>query len=730
MAKKPTIYGPNGKPWRQPDTDLRGEAQELAGGARAVSDHLEVETLTQDKLASLLRDADSGEIVRQSRLFEVMERKDGLINTHMHTRKSAVKKLGWSIEPGEDSTPAKEAAEYVRGVIDDIPGLSQSLMDLLDATGKGFAVLEVDWERGDDEWRPVGLERRPQGWFDAAEDGETLLLREGLSERAALEPAANWLVHRSQARSGFLGETSLLLNCVRPFVVRHLGLKDWLSFAEVYGMPMLIGRLRQGVPWDSDEATSLISALRELGVDAKAVVREGDEIEPMDVQATGGGDVFERLYDLMGSELTLMILGQLATSSEGGGWSQDNAQEQVRDDLRDDDAKDLGQTLTDRLVEPISVFNMGEDVPPPVWRFDLEEREDLKAKAETWKTVGEAVPGLQVSEQSVYEEFDIPQPAEGEETIPLGDLPGGTMVNERLSHRGRDPADDGEAISTESKGLKGRVIANETLITDPLFVHEAHRRGTDPRSLHYWLNQDPAELQEDVFRTQDEEAIEWMEERRMADEEAWNALSPAGKQRAWWVSGLGQQPTAILANEMVGVLREGQTENEFLTRIEEMGLSVPHGQKAGPGQIHAWQARIVHRNNRWAAHNAGQYVRLQESITERPYGEWICHSPCPICEPLCGHKAPLNGSFFSTWWPQIHHQCQCEVVSVAERDLTDADRRAMDRADPQPNDADPSFTFHPGDAYYVEGRGMGPATQVGREDTSILSELSEPDTFL
>jgi hypothetical protein len=90
----------------------------------------------------------------------------------------------------------------------------------------------------------------------------------------------------------------------------------------------------------------------------------------------------------------------------------------------------------------------------------------------------------------------------------------------------------------------------------------------------------------------------------------------------------------------------------------------------------------------------------------------------------------LDGSFVRQFYPQIHHQCQCGVVSLAERDIDEAMREMLEGEDPTPMDADPGFLFDPGDAYYVEARGQEPATEAGREDVSVLQGLPGVDVFL
>jgi len=377
----------------KPEKQLQAEVQEF--GARTIVSHVDIDTLSPRRVKQMLQEAESGEIAAQAALFERMEEKDGELDAHLRTRKSGVSRLKFHIQPADDSPRAARAAELCSGVVADVPELRQAIFDLLDAIPKGFAVLEIDWQTGAQQWAVRRLIWRPQRWFTLAEDGQTLMLRDLEGGAVELNPL-NFVIHRARARSGFCPRTSLLRSCVRAFVVRHFALKDWMSFAEVYGMPPRIGRLREGVPWDSEEARQLWQAVRSLGMDAAAVVREGNEIEVVETRAMGEGEIFERILDRASRELTLAILGQLLTSGgeRGGSYALGEVHNQVRWDLLESDAAALEETLTSQLLRPLVRLNLGEGYPVPRWHFAVEKPQDLDALARTLKTLSEA--GLKV----------------------------------------------------------------------------------------------------------------------------------------------------------------------------------------------------------------------------------------------------------------------------------------------------------------------------------------------
>ncbi len=395
-----------------PETGVLGAASEF--GARTVVGHVDVDTLTPRAVKRMLTAAESGDLGAQAELFERMEEKDGELDAYLRTRKAGAAHLHYDIRPSDRSPQAKRAAELCRRVLEAIEGLPQALFDLLDAVPKGFSAVEIDWRTDRDDWMPARLLWRPQRWFALAGDGETLLLRgDAPGEERELNPL-NWIVHRVKARSGFCGRSGLLRSCVRAFIVRHFAWKDWMAFAEVYGMPPRIGWLRPEVAWDSEEARQLFRAVRSLGMDAAAVVREGNRIEMLDTRTGNEGQVFDRLIERAGRELTLAVLGQLlSTGGEGGGsYALGQVHNQVRWDLVESDARALERTLTRRLLGPIVRLNLGDGHPVPLWHFDTEKPEDLARLAQTVRTLGEA--GLPIPADWAYGKFGIPKPAEGE----------------------------------------------------------------------------------------------------------------------------------------------------------------------------------------------------------------------------------------------------------------------------------------------------------------------------
>ena len=282
-------------------------------GARSLSSELvSAINLSPRSFKHYMAQAETGDISAQCALFEEMERRDAELDGHLRTRKMGVTSLGYDILPGDDSPAAEQIAVYAREVVAAIGGnpapgaplrgIRAAIFDLLDAVPKGFSVLEIDWETSGSEWRPARLLFRPQRWFTLGEDGgdgQTFYLKgAGVGEPDIPLPPMNFIIHTAQARSGFAWNWSLLRACAAPFVMRQYGVKDWLSFAEVYGMPARVGTLPSGVRFNTAEAREMFNMLKSFGVDMAMLKTAGSEVEILEVAVPleeEGEELLERL---------------------------------------------------------------------------------------------------------------------------------------------------------------------------------------------------------------------------------------------------------------------------------------------------------------------------------------------------------------------------------------------------------------------------------------------------
>lgn len=410
-----------GRPIKSQDLTREHAAPSLTG-VRTIWDDTVASGLTPARLAGLLRSAVLGESHEYLTLAEEMEERDLHYACELGKRKLAVSRLPITVEAATDDKRDKDLAEEVRRLTRR-PGFRGLLKDLLDGLGKGYSVVEIIWDRSGSTWQPARYEHRDPRFFqfDRVARRELRLRDEAdLMDGLPLAPY-KFIVHLPHLKTGLPIRGGLARLAAWAWMCKNYSIKDWMAFAEVFGMPLRIGKYRPGAS-DTDIGV-LKMAVANLGSDAAAVIPESMLIELVERKSSGGGEtVFQVLADWFDAQVSRGILGQTATTQgTPGKLGGDEAQSQVRDDIRDDDAEQLAETINRDLVRPFIDINVGpqENYPQLVLR-DV-QREDVAAISES---LARLVPlGFRVEQSVVRDRLGWPDPAAGAEC--LGDKPAG-----------------------------------------------------------------------------------------------------------------------------------------------------------------------------------------------------------------------------------------------------------------------------------------------------------------
>ena len=381
--------------------------------------------LTPVKLAEILREVDAGDVLRQMELFEEMEEKDPHLFSQLQTRKNAVTGLDFEIIPFGDDDRGKEIADFIEEQLNGIEAFEDVETDLLDAIGKGFAVSEIMW--GYDEGHVVVQEikarHQKRFFWDTIDD--SFKVRTQATPEGVLLPSNKFILHKYKARSGHPSRAGILRVVSWMYLFKNYDLKDWVSFAEVYGLPLRLGKYQPGAS-DADKA-ALMQALIQIGADAAGIIPDGTTIDFINTEKTSSSDLYERLARYCDEQISKAVLGQTLTSDSGGGsYAQSKTHNEVRHDLTVADCKALASTLRRDLIRPLCIFNFGEDKRIPRIRFDCEESEDLTQTATILGTLIEKT-GLRVPTSFIYKKFSIPEPEAAEE-IAKPSFQGGGMA--------------------------------------------------------------------------------------------------------------------------------------------------------------------------------------------------------------------------------------------------------------------------------------------------------------
>jgi len=413
------ILGPDGQPIQMPDLQ-EPQTSRLLHLQRELQSH-PTRGLTPSRLAQILDAAETGDLVAQFELFEDMEEKDGHIAAEMGKRRRACV-LDWDVVPPEGADAAeKKAAAQLGELLMELPDFEDMVFDLTDAIGKGYACLEIEWQRLEGYWVPKTLTHRPQSWFTLHRGYRqelrlrTLDVVDGVMGQP-LSPFG-WLTHVHKAKSGYLERAALFRQLVWTYLFKNYSVGDLAEFLEIYGIPLRIGKYPASAT--EKEKATLLRALASVGHNAAGIIPEGMLIEFQNA-ATGDPKAFELMMSWCERNQSKVILGGTLTSGADGKASTNalgNVHNEVRKDLRDGDIRQLNATLTRDLVFAVASLNglaAGGLRRCPQFRLKTQEKEDLTAFSQGLPAL--VGMGVRPPVAWVHEKLGIPM-AQGNEPV-------------------------------------------------------------------------------------------------------------------------------------------------------------------------------------------------------------------------------------------------------------------------------------------------------------------------
>lgn len=405
-----TLYDQFGNP-----IEMRKLTQELAAptlaGVRSIWTNQVASGLTPARLARILRAAADGDHDDYLVLAEEMEERHLHYYAELSKRKLAVSRLDITVEAASDEKRDQDLADAVRSLVRR-PGIRALLKNLLDGIAKGYSVTEILWDRSSPQWMPSFKWRDPRFFLWDRDTRSELRLKDeaNIAEGVPLPPY-KFIVHVPILKSGIPIRGGLARLAAWAFMCSSYTVKDWMAFAEVFGMPLRLGKYHAGA--DPKDIDILKMAVANLGSDAAAVFPDSMMIELIEAaKAAGANDFYKILAVYLDEGISKAILGQISSSGgTPGKLGEEKLQAEVRDDIRDDDAEQLAETLNRDLARPFIDLNFGPQENYPSICLRAVEQEDIKTLSEALEIL---VPmGLEVEQSVVRDKLGLPDPAKG-----------------------------------------------------------------------------------------------------------------------------------------------------------------------------------------------------------------------------------------------------------------------------------------------------------------------------
>ncbi|PHI35969.1 hypothetical protein CBQ28_17040 [Pseudoalteromonas sp. GCY] len=384
--------------------------------------------LTPAKLASLLKEAEEGNLAAMADLAKDVEDKDGHISCELGKRRRAVLGFDWKIKPPRNaSTAEKRDAEMIAEVLEDATWFTDFKFDLTDAMLKGFCANELQWDYIEKQQLITGYAYRDQNIFKThPADFNRIMLNDSSDEGEALNPFG-WALHIHKSKSGYVHRAGLLSVLAWPFLFKNFSVRDLAEFLEIYGLPVRVGKYPSGAT-DAEKAT-LLRAVMAIGHNAGGIIPRGMEID-FQSAANGQADPFESMIRWCELTQSKAVLGGTLTSQADGKTSTNalgSVHQEVKEDITLSDLHQLEQTINRDVIYPMYALNgksYNGNRRLPRFEFDTSTSDEMRDLAYPLRSLVSL--GMQIPKTWVHERLNIPEPSEGEAVleVPSEPMPG------------------------------------------------------------------------------------------------------------------------------------------------------------------------------------------------------------------------------------------------------------------------------------------------------------------
>ncbi len=300
---------------------------------------------------------------------------DSQVRACVNSRKAGTLSLLWEIDRGK--TKSKQA-KLIRDLYSDLD-INALNSAILNAPMFGFQPIEIIWGRAGNYILPVELVPKNQEWFIYDKDAKLRLSTinnslsgEVLPGKKFLTPTYNDINNKYYNPYG----DRVLSSCFWPVTFKKSGFKWWVTFAEKYGMPYIVGKLPRST-MDSDRE-NMKDQLESMVMDAVAVISDDAQLDFIEANGrNSSSQLYDNLITACDHAISKAILGQTLTTDSSqrgsGSYALGKVHADVRKDIVNSD-KNIVEKAHNQLIKWIWEinFNYGE-IP----KFSMFEEEDV-----------------------------------------------------------------------------------------------------------------------------------------------------------------------------------------------------------------------------------------------------------------------------------------------------------------------------------------------------------------
>lgn len=343
--------------------------------------------------------------------------RDAHVVGEVQSMRAGLRRLEFKIESGdEDSDIANKALELVQLRMAKKPNQHTSWHELMwqmaSAALWGQKVHEMVWYN-EGGYNLLYIKDRPNSRFKFDTNG-TLKFRQGISAWHECEPQYFISsVHMGSCENPY--GVALLSSCFWPYMFKNGGWKFFVKFCERHGLPWPVGKYGQMTK--EEEQRKFLQTLMSMVENGAVVIPDDGSVELLNVQTGGGKLSQQELIELCNKEISKALTSQAMTTEVGDTGARAASEVSREKEMQVNDAhRDLITDGMNHIFKMITLYNFGDDVPPPVFSFYSEET-PTKERAEIYQMASSM--GAPVSISGMMSELKIAKAEDDEDNIQI-----------------------------------------------------------------------------------------------------------------------------------------------------------------------------------------------------------------------------------------------------------------------------------------------------------------------
>jgi len=632
---------------------------------------------------------------------------DDRVGGNLVRRKAGTLQLQWDLDHGRAVTTRSRRNKIIHatieGLLNDLD-INRIITEILDAVTYGYQPMEMLWNKAASGLiLPRDIVGKPAEWFQF--DTENMLRFKSRKEPlyGELPPPNSFLCPTAGASYANPYGQALMSRCFWPVTFKKGGWRFWITFAEKYGQPFAVGKIRRGA--NSAEMNDLADKLQSMVQDAIAVIYDDSSVELLSDDSKGASsDLFRGIIAEANSAISTVILGHAgAGESVSGKLGGEAAATEAAKDIIDSDKRIVNATFN-HLIAIINQLNW-QAAPEDVPQFSLWEEEDVdtkQAERDDKLTGPLAASGLAFTVDYYKRTYDLEDgdliaktPAEKPAAAPAFAEHACPHCSGSFAEGGQDQVDlvvqkalDAEDGSSLAKTINHIITAAGTLEeasrqlanyrpglfdVDPFAITLADAQifGNLTGRDEIMTGLDFAE-QAQPISLPFEEAINFFRQKLGLKSETWSAIYAEEHDHAFTVAGVMRDD--MLADFRLAIdtaIADGTTYQVFLGDFDSIVARYGWSYNGSRG----WRSRVIYDTNIRTAYQAGRYQQMTDPDVLKYRPNWMYQHGDSI------HPRPMHLGWHGTvlpaddpWW-ESHYTpngwgCKCRVVALSGRDLT------------------------------------------------------------